>query len=141
MPDIHTQLAEQLSAQLVTTMQGPLIEIAQCFENNQDSDGSWESCDITEAIWEILARLGVGKRCETCHFDFAWGGTDEPADWQCPNWGNHDCECGNIKDECTCEECSECGNIDCTCPICENCEYITSECTCVEAERIWPANA
>ena len=137
MPDVG-QLTEVLTAQLITTLQAPLIEIASCFQNNQedddDGDWSWDAISITEAIFPILERLGVIHRCEECGYDFAWANTTPPGSGDCPNWDGHSCEggCGNSNDECTC---------DCECPVCENCEYVTSECTCTEAERIWPANA
>jgi len=143
MPDVE-QLTEVLTAQLMTTLQAPLIEIAACFENNQDDEGIWDACNITEAIFPILERLGVIHRCEACDFDFAWTpGAGEAGPGNCPQWDSHSCEggCGNTNDECTCENCSHCGYYDCECPQCENCEESIHECGCSETDRMWPANA
>jgi hypothetical protein len=144
MTDIN-QLTEVLSAQLTTVVQAPLIEIAACFQEGQDDDGdySWNPDNIVEAIYPILARLGVIKRCEECNYDFAWANTTPPETGDCPNWDSHSCSggCGNTNDECSCDCCDVCGYYDCECPQCENCEERTRDCTCTEAEKMWPADA
>jgi hypothetical protein len=142
MPDQTQQLADLLTAQLMTTIQSPLLEIASCFQNAQDDDGSWDNCTITENVYEVLARLGVIKRCAECDFDFAWGAKAEPELWHCPNLDNHKCSgCEQLNCECTCDQCGNCGYNDCECPACENCEYSIYDCSCSEADKIWPANA
>ena len=99
---------------MVMSKQELVEAIAEAYLDNSDSDGQWNCIEIASAVMSLLSgqHEGVLTQCESC-------GTWWPTKYyQCPYYDAHTCEgCENRNDECTCEDCSDCGVYY------ENCDY------------------
>jgi hypothetical protein len=118
------------------TRDGLVDKIVDLFIDNSDSDGSWDSCAITEAVMDLLRVEGIDRlaQCDHCSTWFPIHVYDD-----CPYWDSHPCGggCGETNENCTCDCCNECGYYDCECPKCTKCGLIQGECQHPEEEAVF----
>jgi hypothetical protein len=110
--------------------------VVELYIQGSDSDGQWDSA-ILESVMAFIVAEDAGARLAKCDH---CGTTYAPSKWDyCPYWDNHPCAggCGNTNDDCTCDNCSQCGCYDCECPRCTRCGEIPGECPCPEEEVVF----
>lgn len=116
-----------------------IIKIADLFIENSDSDGSWEPSDITEAVMSLIVSegntgqtlLGQCGHCSTWYPYRTWE--------DCPYYDDHPCSggCGETNNDCTCDNCSDCGYYECECKRCTKCGERPGDCPCPEEEAVF----
>jgi hypothetical protein len=113
-------------------------KITELYIDNSDSDGSWEACDITEAVMALLVAEGRDRlgQCQVsdCQTWFPINVYDD-----CPYWDSHLCTggCGETNENCTCGCCTNCGYYECECSRCTKCSEVRGECQCPEEEAVF----
>jgi hypothetical protein len=111
-------------------------KIADLYIDHSDSDGAWEPCDITEAVMSLLTTEGRDRlsQCPDCSTWFPIQTYDD-----CPYWDDHQCSggCGETNNNCTCENCDDCGYYECECPVCTKCSEKPGVCKCPEEEAVF----
>jgi hypothetical protein len=111
-------------------------KIADLYIRYSDDDGSWDACDITEAVMSLLTHEGADRlgQCPVC-------ATWYPVELYdgCPYYDGHECGggCGHTNEECTCEDCPTCGCYECECPSCRRCGLVEDDCDCPEEEAVF----
>lgn len=121
---------------MVMTREEIVDKIGAIFIDQSDDDGSWNSCEITEAVMSLLTSEAAVDRFAQCDDCKTWYPHSIYGD--CPYYDNHICQgCSNRNDECSCEDCSECGYYDCECPRCTKCGEVRAECECPEEESVF----
>lgn len=110
--------------------------VLQAYIDHSDAEGQWDACSITEAVMELIVRDGGDRitKCPQCSTNYPWSMYDD-----CPYWDNHQCSggCGETNENCTCENCDECGYYECECPHCIRCDCKRSECECPEEDAVF----
>jgi len=116
-----------------------IVKIADLYIENSDGDGSWEPCDIIEAVMSLLVEEGRGSLLTQCGDCSTWYPLST---WDsCPYWDSHPCSgrCGNTNEECSCDDCPDCHIYyeDCECPHCTRCGEKRGDCSCPEEEAVF----
>lgn len=109
--------------------------VVQKYIDGSDSDGSWDSC-ILEMVMNLVAEEGSDRiaHCAVCSTRYPTHNY-----YDCPYYDGHPCEggCGETNENCTCENCDDCGYYECECPHCTKCACKQSGCECPEEEAVF----
>jgi hypothetical protein len=115
-------------------------KIAELYIGYSDDDGQWNT-DILDAVMSLLiAESAASSPVRLAQCGYVPCGTWFPMQIYdcCPYHDSHPCpECGNRNEDCTCDNCSQCGCYDCECPRCTRCGEIPGECPCPEEEVVF----
>ena len=111
-------------------------KIVDLFIDNSDDEGSWEGADICEAVMSFLVHEGSNRilQCGYCSTWYPHNIYD-----CCPYYDSHPCggDCGETNENCTCDNCDDCGCYECECQRCTKCSYKQGECNCPIEEAVF----